>query len=148
MIAGPRQAHAPLLGGIGLLVLVVGTFLPWLRSGRSTRNSYQTGGAVRRLIGTSGLIDHLLALWPVVGLACAAAAAVFLFGLPTVGTVLAGLSAMAAGAAAVGALATTATSYAQVAVIGPIVTLIGATLVALAVLLRALAAVAVPRSVR
>jgi uncharacterized membrane protein len=147
MIARPSTAHAPLLGAIGLLVVVIGTFLPWLRSGRATRNSYQTGGAVRRLIGTSGLIDDLLALWPVVGLSCAAAVALFLVGLRTVGTVLAGLSGMGAGAAAVGALATTATSYAQVALVGPIVTLIGATLVALAVLLRALAAIAVPRSI-
>jgi hypothetical protein len=145
MITGSRRA--PVLGGIGLLVVVIGTFLPWLRSGRSARNSYQTGGAIRRLIGTTGLIDDLLALWPVVGLACAAAAALYVVGLRTVGTVLAGLSAMGAAAAAIGALATTATSYARVAVIGPVVTLIGATLVALAVLVRALAAIAVPRSI-
>jgi uncharacterized membrane protein len=146
MIADART-RAPLLGAFGLLVVIIGTFLPWLRSGRSTRNSYQTGGAVRRLIGTTGLIDHLLALWPVVGLACATAIALYLVRLRTVGTALAGLAAMGAGAASIGALATTATSYAQVALIGPIITLIGATLVALAVLLRALAAVAVPRRV-
>ena len=145
----PREhVRWPSLGAVGLVVVVVGTFLPWLRSGRTTRNSYQTGGAVRRLIGTSGLVDDLLALWPVVGLACAGAVALFLLGLRTLATVLAGLSAMGAGAAAVGALAATANSYAQVALIGPVVTLIGATLVALAVLLRALAAVAVPRSPR
>ena len=139
---------APAIGLAGLLVIVVGTFLPWLRSGRTTRNSYQTGGAVRRLIGTTGIVDDLLGLWPLVGLACAVAVALFLFGARTVGTVIAGLSAMGAGTASIGALATTATSYAKVSIIGPVVTLVGATLVALAVLLRALAAVAVPRSPR
>lgn len=139
---------APAIGLAGLLVIVVGTFLPWLRSGRTSRNSYQTGGAVRRLIGTTGIVDDLLGLWPLVGLACAVAIALFLLGARTVGTILAGLSAMGAGTASIGALATTATSYAKVSIIGPVVTLVGATLVALAVLLRALAAVAVPRSPR
>jgi hypothetical protein len=143
-----RDEHGnwALVGLFGLVVIVVGTFLPWLQSGRTTRNSYQTGGAVRRLLGTSGLIDYLLGLWPTIGLACAAAVALFLFGLRTAGAVVAGLAALAAGAASVGALAATATSYAQVALLGPVVTLIGATLVALAVLLRALVAVGVPRS--
>ena len=138
----------PVLGAIGLVVIVVGSFLPWLRSGRTARNSYETGGAVRRLIGTEGLVDDLLRLWPVIGVACAAAVALFVLGLRTLSTVLAGLSAMAAGAAAIAALAATANSLATVALTGPVVTLIGATLVALAVLLRALAAVAVPRSLR
>lgn len=144
----PEDVLPPALGGAGLVVIVVGTFLPWLRSGSDDRNSYQAGGAVRRLIGTTGLIDDLLSLWPLVGLACAAAVALFLIGLRTIATAFAGLSALAAGAAGIGALATTATSYAEVAVIGPAVTLVGATLVALAVLLRALSAVAVPRSSR
>ena len=145
----PEDVLPPLLGGIGQVVIVVGTFLPWLRSGQGRRNSYQAGGAVRRLIGTTGLIDHLLALWPLVGLACAASIALYLTGLRTVSALLAGVSSLSAGAAAVGALATTATSYAEVSLIGPVATLVGATLVALAVLQRALAIVAaVPRSPR
>jgi uncharacterized membrane protein len=140
------KAIAPLVGALGLVVVLIGTFLPWLHSGAATRNSYQTGGAVRRLIGTTGFVDDLLRLWPLVAVACAAAAALYLVGLRPLGTLLAGLSAVAAGAASIGALATTATSYAQVSLVGPVVTLIGATLVALAVLLRAFAAVAVPRS--
>jgi hypothetical protein len=136
----------PVVGAVGLVVLLIGTFLPWLRSGRNGRNSYQAGGTVRRLIGTTGLVDSLLALWPLVGLACAAVVALYLLSLRGLATVLAGLTALAAGAAAIGALATTATSYAQVAIVGPSVTLSGATFVALAVLLRALSAVAVPRS--
>jgi hypothetical protein len=146
--AGERRAEAvipPVLGAIGLVAIVVGTFLPWLRSGTQDRNSYEAGGAVRRLLGTTGAVDHLLGLWPLVGVACAAAIALFLFGLHTFGTIVAGLSALAAGAAGVGALATTGTTVAEVTLIGPLVTLLGATLVALAVLLRALSAVVLPR---
>jgi hypothetical protein len=145
---GERPAEAvipPVLGVIGLIAIVVGTFLPWLRSGTQDRNSYQAGGAVRRLLGTTGVIDHMLGLWPLIGVACAAAIALFLFGLRTFGSIVAGLSALAAGAASVGALATTATNVAEVTLIGPLVTLLGATLVALAVLLRALSAVVLPR---
>jgi uncharacterized membrane protein len=140
------ELRSAAVGAVGLVVLVLGTFLPWLQSGRTTRNSYETGGAIRRLIGTTGLVDYLFVLWPLVGIACAAAVALFLFGLRTLGALVAGLAALAAGAAGIGALAATANSYAQVVIIGPVVTLIGATLVALAVLLRALVAVAVPRS--
>lgn len=139
----------PVLGAIGLVMIVIGSFLPWLRSGRTSRNSYQAGGVARRLIGTSGLVDQLLALWPLVGLGCAAAAALFLVGLRTLATLLSAIVALGAGIGSVGALATTATSYAEVAVVGPAVTLSGATLVALAVLFRALSAVTSPgRTIR
>jgi hypothetical protein len=141
-----EELRSAAVGAVGLGVLLLGTFLPWLQSGRTSRNSYETGGAIRRLIGTTGFLDGLFMLWPLVAVACAAAVALFLFGLRTLGALVAGLAALGAGAAAVGALAATANSYAQVAIIGPVVTLIGATLVALAVLLRALVAVAVPRS--
>lgn len=145
---GERRAEAvipPVLGAVGLLAVVVGTFLPWLRSGTQNRNSYEAGGAVRRLLGTTGVIDHLLGLWPLVGVACAAAIALFLLGLRAFGTVIAGLTALAGGAAGVGALATTGTTVAEVTLLGPLVTLLGATLVALAVLLRALSAVVLLR---
>lgn len=145
---GADHIALAVLGGSGLIVIVLGTFLPWLRSGRDHRDSYQAGGALRRLMGTTGLIDDLLALWPLVGLACAAAVALYLVGARTIAAALAAVSALCAGAAGVGALATTANSYAQVAVIGPAVTLTGVTLVTLAVLLRALSAVAAPRSPR
>jgi hypothetical protein len=129
-------------------VIVVGSFLPWLRSGRTSRNSYETGGAARRLIGASRLVDDLLGLWPIIGFACAGAVALYLIGLRTLAAVVAGLSAIAAGAASIAALAATANSFAKVALPGPVVTLIGATLVALVVLLSAFAAVAAPRSPR
>jgi hypothetical protein len=137
---------AALAGALGLLAVVIGTFLPWLHSGRASLNSYQAGGAVRRLIATSGVLDHLLALWPLLGSCCAVAVALFLVGLRTPAVMMAGGCALGAGSASVGALATGSSSYARAAATGPILTLIGATLVALAVLSYALAPAAVARS--
>ena len=141
----PEESLPQVVGAVGLVATVVGTFLPWLRSGAHERNSYQAGGAVRRLVEPSGVVDHLLALWPFVGIACAASIALYLFRVRAPAVVLGCASALGAGAAAIAALATTATSFAEVEVIGPATTLTGATLVALAVLLRALSAAAAPR---
>lgn len=147
-VSDAREVGPVLLGVVGLAAIVGGSFLPWLQSGRTSRNSYETGGVIRRLVGTDDLVNGLLRLWPAVGIACAAAIALYLFGLRTLATIVAGLAALGGGAAAIGALAATANSYARVDLSGPVVTLTGAILVALAVLLRALSAVAAPRSPR
>ena len=60
----PEDMLPPIVGAVGLVTIVLGTFLPWLRSGTHERNSYQAGGAVRRLVEPSATVDHLLALWP------------------------------------------------------------------------------------
>jgi O-antigen/teichoic acid export membrane protein len=126
------------LGLAGLVLEVVGTFLPWLRSGTSLRNSYAAGGALRRLLHVPGAVDALLAAWPALGLVCAAAVASWLLG--GVGRVLAGVLALLASAAAIAAAAATflanGTPYAQPALVGPTVTLIGATVIALAAVWR------------
>ena len=59
-------------GSLGLGVMVVGTFLPWLGSGTARRNSYAAGGAVRRLLTLSTPLHDMLAGWPLLGLAAAA----------------------------------------------------------------------------
>ena len=65
----------------GIAVLVLGTFLPWLRSGRATRNSYEATGAVRRLVHPPGVLDDLFRIWPLLGAVCALAVAVYVLGL-------------------------------------------------------------------
>lgn len=147
-VRNAREVGPVLLGAVGLATIIGGSFLPWLQSGRTSRNSYQTGGVIRRLVGTDDLVNGLLGLWPAVGIACAVAVALYLLGLRTLAAIVAGLAALGGGAAAIGALAATANSYARVDLSGPVVTLTGAILVALAVLLRALSAVAAPRSPR
>jgi hypothetical protein len=118
----------------GLAVIVVGTFLPWLRSGRATRNSYATDGAVRRLLHVDGGLDAALRAWPFLSLACAVAAALVVLGRHRFGAGVAGLVALCAGAVAAGALLTSSRGLLRPATAGPAVTLAGSILTLLAVL--------------
>lgn len=126
----PRQAHAAAaLGGLGIVVLVIGTFLPWLRSGRATRNSYEATGAVRRLVHPPGILDDLFRVWPLLGALCALAVAVHALGLRRVGAGIGMLASVAGGAAAVAALNAAHNAYASVIETGPAITLAGAAIV-------------------
>lgn len=53
--------------GAGLIALLVGTFLPWLYSGRIAKNSYQLADVSRRRLDAPGWFDSLLAVWPFLG---------------------------------------------------------------------------------
>lgn len=120
------RAAPTALGCAGLVCVVVGTFLPWLYSGSRSRNSYATGGALRRIFDVGGAADTALALWPFVGLACAAAIAALLVGLRRTAAAV-GLIAAAAGAAgAIAMLTAGGNGDIRPAETGPIVTLIGA----------------------
>lgn len=120
-------------GAVGIVLLVVGTFLPWLRSGRATRNSYEATGVVRRLIHPPGVLDDLFRVWPLLGVLCALAVASYLVGLRIVGLVLATVAAIAAGSAAIGALEAHTNAYASVTDTGPGVTIAGAAIVLISV---------------
>jgi hypothetical protein len=62
-----------LLGGSGLVLVVAGSFLPWVISGTVSRSSYVIVGVADRLgIGADGAIGLLIALWPLVGVLCMA----------------------------------------------------------------------------
>ncbi len=129
----PVRHHAgAVLGGVGVVLLLVGTFLPWLRSGRSDRNSYETGGALRRLLGLHGALDAAVSAWPFVGLLCAAVVAIFALGLRRSAAGLALLTAAAAAAVAITALEVDGNSFASPLMLGPSVTILGATVVAIA----------------
>ena len=133
----PRRAVAAVARAVtcaGLTLVVVGTFLPWLRSGRATRNSYATDGAVRRLLDVNGTVDAALRAWPFVSLLCALAVAFVLLGLHRAGLVLAVLAALAAGPVAAWALLSPAHGLIRPATAGPAVTMIGAILTMLGVL--------------
>jgi hypothetical protein len=125
-MAGQRRlAAAGLAGFAGLAVIVVGTFLPWLRSGRATHNSYQADGTVQRLLDIRGPLRTALAVWPFVGLACAAVAALFALGLRASAAVLGLVLGAGAGAVAIGVLNVRGNTFARPAHPGPIVTLTG-----------------------
>jgi hypothetical protein len=136
-VAPPRRLPRALARAgvcLGLGAVVVGTFLPWLHSGRTTRNSYATDGAVRRLLDVTGALDAALRIWPFVSLLCALAVALVLVGLPRAGVGLASVAAVCAGAVAAWALFSSGHGLIRPATAGPAVTLAGAILTFLAVL--------------
>lgn len=124
-----RRIAAPALGALGLVVLLGGTFLPWLHSGRAERNSYETGGALRRLLGLRGAADAAVSAWPSIALLCAAVVAIFAMGLRRCAAGLAVLTALGAGAVSITALRVDGNRFAKPAIIGPTVTLVGAAIV-------------------
>lgn len=118
-------------GTLGLAIIVVGTFLPWLGSGSARRNSYAAGGAVRRLVTLSSPLHDLLAAWPLIGAVAALAVAAVVLGHPVVGLWLALLVAVVTGTCAALVLPVHGNRYAHVVSTGPVTALIGAMLVAL-----------------
>jgi hypothetical protein len=117
------------LGLAGLGVLVLGTFLPWLRSGQVSRNSYQTGGALQRLLSLPGPLQTAVSVWPFVGLACAATVALFAIGLHRSAAAASLLTAAAAAVISIAALTVSGSGLVAPVRLGPIVTLLGAILV-------------------
>ncbi len=50
-----------------MVVLVAGTFLPWVRSGRVSRNSYELAGVGVRRLDAGPWIEGALQAWPFLG---------------------------------------------------------------------------------
>ncbi|APU14357.1 hypothetical protein UA75_11570 [Actinoalloteichus sp. GBA129-24] len=59
----PRRS-APIITATGVTIAVIGTFLPWLRSGSVYRDSHQTVGVLRRLLEPPPILDTILGAWP------------------------------------------------------------------------------------
>jgi hypothetical protein len=108
-----------------LIVAVLGTFLPWLHSGRSDRNLYHAAGVLRRLGLVHGAANVGLAVAPYLGIACAAAMACLALGAQRLAAALGAVDGVVAGAGAVAALTASGDASASPAAVGPIVTLIG-----------------------
>lgn len=120
--------HRPLGGGVtaALALVVLGTFLPWLRSGQSQRNCYQAGGVLRRLDLVHGLASLALRAAPLLAVVCALAVAGYLAGLRRSAASLSAVVAICAGAGAIGTLRVHGSGTVRAATVGPVVTLVGA----------------------
>ena len=126
-----RRLVGAAVGGGGLVLLVAGTFLPWLRSGSVVRNSYQTVGIARRLTALGeGVLGAATAVWPAVGIAATLCAAVYVMGARRTSAVGALLLAVVVGTVATLAMVLLPGSESTIRVIaiGPVVTLCGAVL--------------------
>ena len=125
----------------GLIVLVAGTFLPWLRSGIVLRDSYQSVGALRTLVG--GTPATLLSAWLLVIPACAVCAGLYALRLRRTSAGLGCAVSVVVGttAALVVVQGTDPGAVVAAAAPGPAVTLVGATVA----LIGAIAVLAGPR---
>jgi hypothetical protein len=80
------------------LVVVVGTFLPWLRSGSTSRSSYDLLGVLDRLdLAPGGFISTLIRWWPMVPLLVTVAVVAAWWGLRWVALVTATAAVLYAG---------------------------------------------------
>jgi hypothetical protein len=115
---------------IGGVVALIGTFMPWLRSGALRRNSYEILSLVERLgISQSSLVGWGVRLWPIAPLllACAVTSQWFPMRWITGPTALVAVVYVGGVAAAV----ESASAPSLVAVeYGPVVTILGAALLA------------------
>ncbi|MDT4894437.1 MAG: hypothetical protein QOE97_3472 [Pseudonocardiales bacterium] len=124
-----RRRLAPAAGALGLILLVTGTFLPWLRSGDVRRNSYQAGGALRALVDLPGLLDVAVRVWPFVGLWCAGVVVGFVLGAPRFAALLGLLAGLLGSVVATATLQARGSGLIAASRSGPSVTLAGSLIV-------------------
>jgi len=126
-----RRLAGEILGGLGVLVLVTGTFLPWLASGSALRNSYQAMAVARRLTALGdGVVGTALTAWPAFGGITAAALVLYVVGLRRVAAIAISLLAVVAGtvATALVVLLPMGDFTVRAVALGPVVTVTGAVL--------------------
>jgi hypothetical protein len=133
MLAGRVIARRVVLVA-GLVVMVIGTFLPWLRSGRVDRNSYAAGDALRRLEKLPAAVGYLLDAWPFLALLCALAAAAAVLNRMPIAAVAGVVAAAVAGSVSGYVIARASGSLVRPVFFGPITTLTGSCVVLVTVL--------------
>lgn len=122
----------------GAMVAVVGTFLPWLRSGARRRNSYEIFSLLDRLgISKSSVVGWGLRLWPIVPVLLVLAVTLQWF--PRRWVTAASIVVAVVYAGGVAAAVELAPSTSLIAVeYGPVVTLIGAAILTIGAIVAAL----------
>ncbi|AUS80578.1 hypothetical protein C1701_22075 [Actinoalloteichus sp. AHMU CJ021] len=121
-----------MVSGAGLVVAVVGTFLPWLRSGSTYRDSHQTVGVLRRFGLVEGTpVEYLLPGWPMLVPLAAAILLLHLAGWSRTGAALGVVFSLLAGTVGVIASVQGITSAGLITVmaLGPVTTALGAVVV-------------------
>jgi hypothetical protein len=132
--ASHHRSAGPVLGGLGALLLVAGTFLPWLASGTALRNSYQAMAVARRLRladGAAGtVLDPVLTAWPACGGITAGLLVLYVVGLRRTAAVGISLLSVVAGtvATAIVVLLPPGDFTIRAVLLGPVVTATGAVL--------------------
>lgn len=123
---GPHVLAAS-TAGVGLIL--VGAFLPWLRSGSRQRTSFELFAVIERLeLAPDGPAGYVVRLWPMMPAVLMVGVALLWWRLPKLGALFLGI-----GVAHAGAMLLAMTVAPVAAGVGALVTLLGALLVAPAV---------------
>ena len=126
-----RNRIGQAIATVGGLVALVGTFLPWLRSGTRGRSSYEIFSLVDRLgISQSSVVGWGLRLWPVVPFLVVLAVTLEWFARKWITTAVVVVAVVYAGV--VSAAVSWASSSSSLITIesGPVVTLVGVVILA------------------
>ena len=109
----------------GALLALIGTFVPWLRSGARLRNSYEIFALVDRLgISESSLVGWGVRLWPVVPFLLVLAVVLLWYAPRVPATAVVVLTVLYAGAVSIAVRRAASSSLLRLAG-GPIVTICG-----------------------
>jgi hypothetical protein len=125
---------------LGGLVALVGTFLPWLRSGTRDRSSYEIFSLVDRLgISQSSVVGWGVRLWPVVPLLLVLAVTLLWFPQKWIGGATVLVAVAYAGVVSIAVRSASSNSLITIEN-GPVVTLVGALILGAGALTTVLAA--------
>ena len=124
------RVAALVFAAAGLVLALIGSFLPWVVSGQVRRSSYAVTGMIDRLGIADGVVGSLVAGWPLIGLLCAAPVVAALLRRWVIAGTLGVLLGIAMAAVSLALLAVSGDSAVGVQVdpIGPSVTSAGAML--------------------
>ena len=120
---------APAATALGLVVAVVGTFLPWFRSGEVTRSSYEIAGLGLRFgVADSTVLRTVLSCWSAVPVVCAVCVVLLALRVDRTAAVLVGCVACGIGTAAIFFLVQDFAADTNLAVVGsgPVTSIAGA----------------------
>lgn len=130
-----RNLIGQVIATLGALVALVGTFLPWLRSGTRGRSSYEIFSLVDRLgISQSSVVGWGVRLWPVVPFLLVLAVTFEWFPRRWLTGAAVGVAIVYAGVVSVAVMKASSNSLITSAS-GPVVTLVGVVLLGLGALL-------------
>ena len=118
------------IASVGAVVAFAGTFLPWLRSGTRERNSYEIFSLVDRLgFSPSSLVGWGVRLWPIVPLLLAVAVTLLWFPRRWLTDAAVAVAVIYTGVVSAAVRSAPSTSLISIEA-GPLVTLVGAIVLA------------------
>jgi hypothetical protein len=120
-----RNLIGQVMATLGGLIALVGTFMPWLRSGTRGRSSYEIFSLVDRLgISQSSMVGWGLRLWPVVPFLLVLAVTLQWFPRKWISAAAVVAAVVYAGVVSVAVMAASSNSLITIET-GPVVTLVG-----------------------